>query len=128
MVSPSITLTTLPRMVFCSLYHDKGMSFAVLYCRNGNGITAAVAVDVDDEDDDTMEEEGKELIILSDANGGSDGFGSTTLLLLNNIDAANDNEMKLFSIRAGKSILLITLCFLQHRCYLPVLSGGMHHP
>ena len=65
-----------------------------------------------------MDEEGKVLIMLDADGGRSDGFGSATSLLLNNIDAANENEMKLLSIRVGKSMVLITLRFLQHRCYL----------
>mmetsp|Transcript_17933 Transcript_17933/g.29389 ORF Transcript_17933/g.29389 Transcript_17933/m.29389 type:complete len:86 (+) Transcript_17933:629-886(+) len=85
-------------MTLFSLYHDKGMSFAVLYCRNGIGNTAAVVVAVDD----TMEE--GRLLIISD--GGSDGC-STTSLLLNNIDAAKENERNDFWNKAGKSIAAV---------------------
>eukprot|EP00984_Skeletonema_dohrnii_P025288 scaffold14409_cov88-Skeletonema_dohrnii-CCMP3373.AAC.4 len=35
---------TRPRITLSSLYHDEGISLAVLYCRNGIGNTAAVGV------------------------------------------------------------------------------------
>jgi len=104
-VSPSIILMTRPRITFFSLKYDKGMSLAVLYCRNGIGNTAAVVAE-DEEDDDgdnimALEEEGRVLLSASCC---GDESSSTTPLLLNNIDVAKVNDRKLFWNRTGKSI------------------------
>ena len=68
-----------------------------------------------------IEEEGI-VLTMSD---GSIGFCNTTSLLLNNIDAAKENETKPFCNRIGKSIAQVVLRF-PHPLGSLVVVGKQH--